>query len=62
LCRCPQNQRFPSATLRPLMALRGHFFITTTFTNTSNLSIRKPFFDGVELSGVNILLIANAGP
>jgi CSLREA domain-containing protein len=40
----------------------GTFFITATFTNTSNISIRKPFFQVVELSGGNVLINADSGP
>jgi hypothetical protein len=40
----------------------GTFFITATFTNTSAIAIRKPFFEVTELSGGNVLINASAGP
>ena len=40
----------------------GTFFITATFTNTSTIPIRKPFFQVVELSGGNVLINADLGP
>ena len=40
----------------------GTFFITAKFTNTSNIPLRKPFFQVVEISGGNVLINADLGP
>ena len=42
--------------------LAGTLFITATFTNTSTIPIRKPFFQVIELSGGNVLINADVGP
>jgi hypothetical protein len=43
-------------------SMNGDYHVTATFTNTSQTSIRNPFFVVSELSGGNLLKNADGGP